>query len=74
MHNYSRYVQVKSELISEQEETKNSKLDEVSLNLKKNSKPVSNENLPTSGALSSLRSNSDLPFMQAGFLSLIPIL
>ena len=32
MHNNSRYVQVKSELISEQEETINSKLDEVSLN------------------------------------------
>ena len=72
MHNYSRYLQVKSELISEQEETINSKLDEVSLNLKKNSKPVFNENLPTSGASSSLISNSNLPIMQTGFLSLIP--
>ena len=40
---------VKSELISEQEETINSKLNDFSLNVLKNSKLVPNENLPTWG-------------------------
>ena len=63
---------VKSELISEQEETINSKLDDFSLNALKNSKLVPNENLPTWGALNSLISNSKLPIMQTGFLFFIP--
>ena len=55
---------VKSELISEQEETINSKLDDFSLH-------VPNENLPRWGALKSLISNSKLPIMQTGFLPFI---
>ena len=55
---------VKSELISKQEETINSKLDDFSLYVLKNSKLVPNENLSTWGALNYLirtgcyRSNS----------------
>ena len=63
---------VKSELISEQEEIINSRLDDFSLNVLKNSKLVPNENLPTWGALNSLISNSKLPIMQTGFLPSIP--
>ena len=59
---------VKYELISEQEETINSKLDDFSLNVLKNSKLVPNENLPTWGALNSLISNSKLPIMQSYLL------
>ena len=51
---------VKCELISEQEETVNLKLDDFSLNVLKNSKLVPNENLPTWGTLNSLISNSKL--------------
>ena len=63
---------VKSELISEQEETINSKLDDFSLNVLKNSKLVPNENLPTWVASNSLISNSKLPIMRTGFLPFIP--
>ena len=63
---------VKSELISEQEKTINSKLDDFSLNVLKNSKLVLNENLPTWGALNFLISKSKLPTMQTGFLIFIP--
>ena len=45
---------VKSELISEQEKTINSKLDDFSLNVLKISKLFPSENLPTWGALNSL--------------------
>ena len=63
---------VKSELISEQEEIINSRLDDFSLNVLKNSKLVPNENVPTWGALNSLISNNKLPIMQTGFLPFIP--
>ena len=63
---------VKSELISEQEETINSKLDDFLLNLLKNSKLVPNENLPTWGALNSLTSNSKLPIIQTAFYFSFP--
>ena len=60
---------VKYELISEQEEPINLKLDDFSLNVLKNSKLVPNENLITWGALNSLISSSQLPIMQTGKLS-----
>ena len=63
---------VKFELISEQEETMNLKLDDFSLNVLKNSKLVPDEILPTWGALNSLITNSKLPIMQTGFLPFIP--
>ena len=47
MHNTPDTFKVKSELISEQEETINSKLDDFSVNVLKNSKLIPNENLPT---------------------------
>ena len=63
---------VKSELISEQEETIYSKLDDFSLDVLKKSKLVPNKSLPTWGALNSLISNSKLPIMQTDFLPFIP--
>ena len=63
---------MQSELISEEEETINSKLDDFSLNVLKDSKLVPNENLPTWGILNSLIINSKLRIMQTGFLPFTP--